>query len=128
MLLRKLTLIVILALCVTALSGCKGKDEGGTVVENWNKVSGEICDVLNSIDDKKSAEEAIPKLKELAIEYTHAKNDFLKYQKDNPGFEQKYLQESSRILSDWGKALSSFNTNQNVPEELRKQIMKILSL
>ncbi|MHC4757798.1 MAG: hypothetical protein ACYTE8_04010 [Planctomycetota bacterium] len=130
MLLRLLTLVVILTLClcVTALSGCKGKDEGGTVVENWKKVMGEICDVLNSIDDKESAEEAIPKLKELAIEFTHAKNDLLKNEKDNPGFELKYFQEHNRALLDWGKALSSFNTNQNVPEDLRKQIMKILSL
>ena len=74
MLLRLLTLVVILTLCVTALSGCKGKDEGGTVVENWKKVMGEICDVLNSIDDKESAEEAIPKLKELQEKYSFIKD------------------------------------------------------
>ena len=87
MFLRRLPLIVILILCVTALSGCKGKDEGGMIVEEWHKVSGEICGVLEIINDKESAEEAIPKLKELAIEYTQAKNEFLQYQKDNPGFE-----------------------------------------
>ncbi|MCK4753249.1 MAG: hypothetical protein KAS75_07370 [Planctomycetes bacterium] len=75
-----------------------------------------------------SAEEAIPKLKKSAIEYTQAKNEFLQYQKDNPGFEQKYLQESIRSMSEWGKVLSSFNTNQKVPEELRKEITEILSL
>ena len=98
------------------------------IVEKRNKVSREICDVLESIDSKASAEEAIPKLKELAIEYTQAKNEFIQYQKDNPGFEQKYLQESMHSLSEWGKALSNFNTNQKVPKELREEIMGILSL
>ncbi len=88
----------------------------------------QICKVLNAIDSKESAVAAIPELEKLAIEYSQAKAEFLKYQKENPGFEQKYLQESSQIMQDWGKALSSFNTNQDIPEEFRKQIMKILSL
>lgn len=93
-----------------------------------NQASIEICNVLNSIDSEESAKEAIPKLKELAGKYTQAKNEFLKYQKNNPGFEEKYLQESLRIMQDWGKALASFNTNQNISVETREEIMKTLSL
>jgi hypothetical protein len=128
MFLRRLSLIVVLILCASILTGCKKGEKGSSVVKQWNEVEIKICDVLNSIKDKESAEKAIPKLKELAKEFTQAKNEFLKYQKDHPGFEQQYLQESTRIMSDSGKALANFNTNEKIPAELRKEIMAILSL
>ena len=125
--LNRLTVLGIVALCVINFSGCKGDNES-SIVNSSHQASIEICDVLNSIDSEESAKEAIPKLKELAGKYTQAKNEFLEYQKNNPGFEQKYMQESLRIMQDWGKALSSFNTNQKVSVETREEIMKILSL
>jgi len=125
----KTTIFIISVLCAIFISGCESQDEGGDmVIRRSHDASMQICKVLNAIDSEESAKAAIPELKKLAIEYTQAKAEFLKYQKENPRFEQKYLQESLQIMQDWGKALSGFNTNQNVPEELRKQIMEILSL
>ncbi|MHC5161103.1 MAG: hypothetical protein ACYSOC_05670 [Planctomycetota bacterium] len=125
--LNRLTVLGRVALCVITLSGCKGDNES-SIVNSQHQASIEICNVLNSIDSEESAKEAIPKLKELAEKYTQAKNEFLDYQKNNPGFEQEYLQESLRVMKDWGEALASFNTNQNISTETREQIMKILSL
>ena len=127
--LAKSTKFIVVALCVCFVSGCEKK--GGAadmVVKRRNDASMQICKVLNAIDSEESAKAAIPELKKWASEFTQAKAEFLKYQKEHPGFEQKYLQESSQIMQDWGEAMANFNTNQAVPEELRKQIMKILSL
>ena len=127
MCLTRLTLLSVVSLCIINFSGCS-EDHGTLIVSKYNQASTEICDVLNSIDNEKSAKEAIPKLKSLAEKFTQAKNEFLKCQKDNPGFEQKYLQESLSIMKEWGEALASFNTNQNISVETREQVMKILSL
>ena len=119
MFLRRSILIIMLVFCVNALSGCKG-DKGGSIVRQRNNLMKEICDALNSIENDKSAEEAIPKLKELTVEFTQVDNELLKYKKENPGFEQKYSQELQRYVLDWGKALSNFNTNQKISKELRR--------
>ncbi|MHC5120105.1 MAG: hypothetical protein ACYSO7_01050 [Planctomycetota bacterium] len=108
--LNRLTVLGTVALCVITLSGCKGDNES-SIVNSQHQASIEICNVLNSIDSEEQA-----------------KNEFLDYQKNNPGFEQEYLQESLRVMKDWGEALASFNTNQNISTETREQIMKILSL
>ena len=128
MFLRKLTLVVILVLCVNALSGCKAENEGGKIASKWHDVTNEICDVLNTIESEETAVAAIPSLEELAVEFTQAKNEFINYQKSHPGFEQKYSQESQRSMLAWGKALASFNTNQKLSKEVREEIMEILSL
>lgn len=125
--LNRMMLCFITVFCLVLSSGCS-KNKEKMIVARHNQAMVQICEVINSINDKKTAEEAIPKLKDLAESFSQAKKDYLEYQKENPGFEKKYIQEMTHIMLEWGKALSKFNTNEQIPKELREEIIKIVSL
>ena len=125
--LKILTFVSVLSVSLFAFSGCSSRDEGSAIMERSHQASRAICDVLGTISDKESAEAAKPRLKELIIEKKQAKSEFRKYQKAHPGFEQKYMQESMRVMNEWGSALAGIHSNENIPEDVRMEIMSILS-
>ncbi len=127
MVLRKLTLVLVLVLCMNSLSGCEVKNEGDAIMSKSFNVKKEICDILNGIESEEAAVAAIPRLEELAIEYTQAKKDFISYRKSNPRFAKKYSQEIQSSMLAWGEALAGIHANPNVPKEIRDKIMGILS-
>ena len=105
------------------LAGCSSKND--VVFNELQKVENEICEILNSIDSKESAEQAIPRLEELVPEKRELGNQYYAIIKNNPEISVKNSKQVGEILMNFGTAMAKVNTNENIPQEQKQKILDL---